>query len=279
MKTVSELLQLSASFLSQKGIERSRRIAEELLASVLSLKRIDLYVQYDRPVEPSEIDRMREAVRRCAKHEPVEYVVGVVEFLDCLLRVDSRVLIPRQETEILADLILREAPAAPLVCWDLCTGSGCLGIALKKRRPAWSVALSDISAEALAVARLNAQACGVDVEVVQGDLLAPFAGRVADLIVSNPPYISKREYLNLAPSVRDYEPELALVGGERGSEMYERLACELPSRLVSGGKVFLEIGAHQGAVVEQIFAAGPWRARAIKKDWAGHDRFFFLEKQ
>ena len=277
MKTIQELIQLSTLYLQERKVERARRNAEELLSHILGLKRIDLYLQFDRPVEEKELARLREWLKRLAKGEPLEYITGEVQFFGCRIKVDPRALIPRTETEILADLIAKRIQGKTL--WDLCTGPGTLGLSLKKALPHMEVSLSDISPDALALARDNARENGVEVEFLLGDLLAPFAGKVADAVVCNPPYISIQEYIEIAPSVRDYEPKGALVGGERGTEFYERLAAELPPFLKSGGQLFLEIGAAQGVAVKEIFQSDPWVKLELLKDWSGKDRFFFLEKQ
>ncbi len=277
MKSLGEVLQLSTSFLQERQIPKARRLAEELIAGALKMKRIDLYMQFDQPVEERELASLRDWLKRCAKGEPVEYIVGEIDFYGCNLQIDSRVLIPRPETEILVDLIVKQKPTG--ICWDLCTGSGCIGLGLKKAVPELKVVLSDLSEGALAVAEANAKRNGLDVELRKGDLLEPFQGQKADLIVANPPYITSKEYLDLSPSVRDFEPALALVGGERGTELYERLSVDLPDKLNPGGRVYFEIGTGQGEVLKKIFAGGPWVRSEVEKDWAGHDRFFFLEKQ
>jgi release factor glutamine methyltransferase len=240
------------------------------------MKRLELYMHFDRPVDEKELAALRDPLKRLAKEEPIEYILGEVEFCGCKLSIDSRVLIPRPETEIFAERILNTIQGP--VVWDLCTGSGCLGIALKKRRPELDVTLSDLSSEALALAAQNATENQVKVSLVQGDLLAPFQGQQADVVVCNPPYISASEYLNLEPSVRNFEPMMALVSGERGTEFYERLARDLPLFLKDRAQVFLEIGSGQGLAVQKIFSGGPWIRAEVEKDWAGHDRFFFLEK-
>ncbi|MBS0625870.1 MAG: peptide chain release factor N(5)-glutamine methyltransferase [Verrucomicrobia bacterium] len=278
MKTLGETLKLSASYLQERKIGEPRRQAEDLLAHVLSLKRIDLYMQYDRPLEEKELGILRELLKKRGKGEPHEYIVGETLFYGCKIRVDRSVLIPRPETEILVDLIGKKI-SGKKVLWDLCTGSGCIGISLKKAFPELKVVLSDISPEALAVAKENARINEVDVECREGDLLAPFAGEKADYVVCNPPYISSKEYLTLDRSVADFEPKLALVGGERGDEFYGRLARELPAYLNAGASAFFELGTGQGEVVKNLFSDPLWTQRELKKDWAGHDRFFFLEKQ
>ncbi len=279
MKTIGEVLKLSASYLQERQAENPRRSAEELLASLLKMKRLELYMQFDRPLTEPELAALREQIRRKAKGEPLAYISGEVEFLDCKIRVDRRVLIPRQETEILADLIVKKLGAREGVLWDVCTGSGCLGIALKKALPQLQVVLSDLSKDALALARENARANGVEVEFLEGDFLKPFEGRVCDFFVSNPPYVSQSEYLSLDPSVRDFEPQMAFVGGESGLAFYERLGRDLPRFLKPGGVAFLEIGAGQGEAVKKIFSEAEWAQAELKKDWSGRDRFFFLEKQ
>ena len=175
MKPVSEILTASTAYLEKQGVGRPRRLAEELLAAVLKLKRIDLYLQYDRPVVEEELTQVRDGVKKLAKGHPLEYLLGSLEFYGCQIRVDSRVLIPRPETELLVDLIKKKNPTG--VLWDLCTGSGCIGIALKKKLPHLEVTLSDLSQEALALASDNSRLNGVEVSLLQGDLLAPFQGK------------------------------------------------------------------------------------------------------
>jgi release factor glutamine methyltransferase len=275
VKTVVEVLKLSASYLQDRKVEKSRRMAEELLAFILKMKRIDLYLQHDRPVNEIELTQLREMLKRLAKGEPVAYILGEVEFYGCSIRVDKRVLIPRSETEILVDLISKRASG---VVWDVCSGSGCIGIALKKAKPDLEISLSDISSEALALAEENARLNGVEVSLFQGDLFAPFGGKSADLIVCNPPYVSTREYLTLDPSVRDFEPKLALVGENEGLAFYERIQAEIGPFLRPGGQLWLEIGHAQGKAVMKIFSSGGWKKQTLLQDWAGKDRYLSLEK-
>ncbi len=264
MKTIGDLVKTT----------QPRRLVEDLLAHVLGLKRIELYMQFDRPLIELELEQLRALWKRAVRGEPVQYVMGEVEFLGCRLKVDRRALIPRQETEILADYVAKLAPEGTL--WDICCGSGCLGIALKKKFPSLNVVLSDISAEALELARENAERNEVDVTFLQGDLLAPFHNLQANFVVCNPPYISQSSYDQLDPSVRNFEPKGALVGGERGTEFYERLAAELPPFLAPHARVCLEIGFDQGDALKKNFN---WGSQTLQKDWSGKDRFFFLEKQ
>lgn len=280
MKTVLEILTLTAEHLKQKGIQNSRRQAEDLLADVLELKRMDLYLQFDRPVVPDELDRCRQWLARRAKGEPLAYIKGAVEFFDCCLIVTRDVLIPRQETEILVDKICQEFSKQSLTgkqMWDVCCGSGCIGIALKKRFPELQVALSDISTTALNIARENAIKNEVEIEFFQGDLLAPFEGRKTDFLVCNPPYVSESEFSTLDPEVRDFEPKLALTAESNGLEFYQRLAADLPAFLHSGGKAWFEIGDGQGELVKNLFKKAPFKSGLVEYDWASRERFFSLE--
>lgn len=271
MKTIGEIIQLSADYLAERKIEKPKRLAEELLSHVLKMKKMDLYLQYDRPVLESELSTLRELLKRCAKGEPFEYVVGEVEFFGCKIQVNPNVLIPRPETELLVELISKRVKNG--VLWEICTGSGYIAVALKKLLPELTVVASDICPKALAVAKENAKLNQVQIEFLEGDLLAPFKGRKADFIVCNPPYISDEEFTSLDPSVRGFEPKLALIGGKRGTEFYERLQREIPPFLNAGAKLFFEIGAGQGEAIKQIFDG----KGEVNKDYAGHPRFFFLE--
>lgn len=277
MKTIGEIFQLSVQFLQQKKIPRPKYLIQELLCHVLSLDKVSLFVNFERPLEEAEVNEIRSLLTLLAKGKPIEQIRGEVEFFNCKIIISPDVLIPRPETEILLDILSKEIPNEKLEVWDVCTGSGYIGISFKKLFSKSHVVLSDISSKALALARLNAQRNEVDVEILEGDLLLPFKGRKADLILCNPPYISSKEYMELDPSVKDFEPELALVGGETGYEFYERMEKEMPAFLNSGAKVYFEIGYNQGKRLLELFSRPIWRQKRIMKDFAGHDRFFFLE--
>lgn len=280
MKTVLEVVDIATSYLNEKGVKNPRREALDLLSHILTIRPLDLYVQYDRPMQEEELDRYRTSLRRRGKGEPFQYICGEMEFFNCKLLINSNVLIPRQETEILVDKIVKELSGHDLkgkVLWDLCCGSGCIGIALKKALPDLSVTLTDISTEALAVAKLNAERNHVDVEFLQGDFLAPLAGRKANYIVCNPPYVRESEFAELENEVRNYEPTMALVAGENGLRFYRELAENLPNYLLPKGQLWLEIGHQQGQEVQQLFQHLPTSRKELMQDWAAHDRFFFLE--
>lgn len=272
MKTVNEILNLSIDYLKNKQIEDARRLCEELLSCALGLNRVELYMQFDRPIIDEELNKYREYLKRVSKNEPFQYVLGEVDFYSSKIKVDSRALIPRQETEILVDIISKQNPKG--ILWDLCTGTGCIGIALKKKHPELSVTCTDLSKESLDLASENAKLNKVDVELLQGDLFEPLKGKKADWILCNPPYISKKEYEALDPSVKCFEPSLALIGGERGTEYYERIQKEILDYLNPNGKVYFELGSTQAKALKNLFSSGK-----LLHDWAGLPRFFTLEKK
>lgn len=270
MKTIGELLQLSSGFLEQKGIERPRREAEDLLSAVLQVPRLDLYMQFDRPLLEEEVGRYRAFIQKRVQGTPYEYIVGEVQFLDARLKITPDVLIPRPETEILVAKILEQIPDQSIEVWDICTGSGCIAIALKKARPQWAVFASDISFRALAVARENATQNGVEITFLEGDLLKPFQGKKADVIISNPPYLSSQDYISMDKS----EPKIALESGPSGYEFYERFSKEISMYLKPQGKVFFEIGTGMGTQAAALFS---FDKKKVERDFAGHDRFLMLE--
>ncbi len=275
MKTVLELLRLSTSYLSEREVPAAARAAEEVIGAALNMPRLDLYLHFDKPVTPEETVRCRELLERRGKREPIQYLTGEVEFYDCTLRVTPAVLIPRPETEQLVEMVAAAIEPDGKELWDVCCGSGCIAIALKKKFPMLRVVASDISAEALAVARENAARNGVEIEFLEGDLLAPFEGREADYVVCNPPYVTEAEYSALEPEVRDHEPVGALISGSSGLEVYKRLADGLPPLLRGGGRAWFEMGTGQGTGVKELFSAFK---SLVECDWAGHERFFSLEK-
>jgi release factor glutamine methyltransferase len=282
MKTVLEILNLSAEYLQQRNVQSPRRQAEELISAALQIARVQLYMEFDRPLAETELNLIRARLVRRGKGEPLQYIHGEVEFLDCLIKVSPAVLIPRQETELLVDTIIKSLATQNLegkILWDVCCGSGCIGIALKKKFPELEVVLSDISSDALQVAKENAQVNEVSVSFEEGDLLAPFVGKKTNFLVCNPPYVTEEEYTQLDAEVSKYEPRTALVSGETGLEFYQRLANGLAGVLESSGNAWFEIGKGQGHAVEQLFSGAPWVRSQSERDWAGHDRFFFLEKE
>lgn len=274
MKALGEILKLSYEYIVKKGSTHTRHEVEELIAYTLGKKRLDLYLNFDKPLHEDELVKVRKNLSRLAANEPLQYIEGRVSFYDCTLLVDPRVLIPRPETELLVDRIvkqIRQKPYSSKVLWDVCTGSGCIGIAIKKALPELTVVVSDVSADALAVAKANSQLNEVAVDMLQGDLLEPFAGKNADFIVCNPPYIAEGEYASLANHVRDFEPKLALVSGNTGLECYERLIRQLPSFCNEGATVWFEIGFSQGPLL--VSKLSGFKDVQVLQDLSHNDRF------
>jgi len=235
-------------------------------------------LQFDRPLQEDELKMYRALLKRKAAGEPIEYICGSIEFFGCDLYTNANVLIPRPETELLLEKASQQIEKnVEKKVWDVCCGSGCIGLGLKKRFPQLKVILSDIEESAISVAKRNAKRNQLDVEFLLGDLLSVFKGQKADMIFCNPPYISRKDFECLDRSVKDFEPSQALIGGESGLLYYERLSRVLPEYLEPKARLFLEIGAGQGGAVLDIFNSGYWKAKKVEKDWAGHDRFFFLE--
>ena len=251
-----DILENTSRFFASKGLENARLQAELLLAAVLGVKRLDLYLQFERPLHSSEVDRYREYVRQRLQRVPVQYITGVAAFRQLELTVTPAVLIPRPETEVLVDVALELLPESGRVL-DLCCGSGAVALSLAQEAAAAEVVAADVSAAALEVAKANGQRCGLAerVEWHCGDLFAPFCGTEPfDLIAANPPYVRRDDLAQLAPEVRDYEPHLALDGGEDGLAYYRRIAQEAADFIRPGGYLLLEVGDGQSAAVEDLLA-------------------------
>ena len=219
--------------------------------------------------------RLEELCRRRRAGEPLQYLEGTAAFGPIEVAVDERVLIPRPETEQLWERAMNRAPAGAGAVVDVGTGSGCLALAVKHRRPDLRVVAVDIDSEALDLAGHNALRLGLEVEFALGDLLSPLdpglRGAV-DMIMTNPPYVAESEWAGLPAEVRDYEPKIALAGGEDGLLFYRRLAREARPWLAPGGVLMAEIGETRGAAIVAIFTAAGWEAE-IAQDLTGRDRF------
>lgn len=257
--TLLEVLRGSSSYLSRAGIERPRLEAEVLLAHTLQVRRIDLYLQFERPLTESELTELRSTLRRRVRGTPVAYLVGEREFYGLSFTVKEGVLIPRPESELVVELALADLvhENRPMRVADLGTGSGCLGIAIAVGAPQVTVDAVDVSEVAVAVARANANRLGVGdrVSVLQGAWGAPLAGRgLYDLVVSNPPYVTSAELEDLAPGVHEFEPRLALDAGEDGLTPYRELQIELPKLAAPGATMLLEVDPRRAAAVAELVA-------------------------
>jgi release factor glutamine methyltransferase len=275
--TVLKLLGWTTDFLKRKGAESPRLDAEVLLAKVLDWPRVKLYTHFEDAVGERERAAYRELVRRRAEGAPVAYLVGKKEFYSMPLAVGPAVLIPRPDTEtvVVEFLASFKGVESPRVL-DVGTGSGAIALACAQQHPTARVIATDLSAEALEMARRNAETLGLAdrVEFRQGDLFGPVEGEPPfDAIVSNPPYIPTAEIAGLEPGVRDYEPHLALDGGPDGLDVVRRLVAGAPSRLKPGGHLILEIGTAQESPVRERIAAEPGLELApTVRDAANHPR-------
>jgi len=274
--TVLRMMRWSAEYLKEKGVERGRLDAEYLLAHALGTRRLQLYLQYDRPLTPAELDAFRPLLLRRARREPLQYIVGTAAFRELELAVDPRVLIPRPETEVLVQVVLdRVEGREDLTALDLGTGSGAIALSLAKEGPFGRLVATDASADALEVAAINAQAAELAdrVEFRAGSLFQPVAGETFDVVVSNPPYVARTEEAELEPEVVGWEPAHALFGGPDGLEVLRRIAGDAPHFLQPGGLLALEVGAGQAATVsEGLRDTGAWSEVGTEKDLAGRER-------
>lgn len=285
-RTLLEYVQLAAGHLKASGVENPRLDAEVLLADLLGLERIQLYVQYDRPLTRAEVDAYRERIARRARREPVAYITGKREFYSLEFKVDRRALVPRPETEHLVETALKELAArfphqARLRVADVGTGSGAVAIAVAVHEPRAEVTATDIDAAALELAAENVERMGLGdrVKLVRGDLLEPLGGGLYECILSNPPYIAEADYAALPPDVRLYEPKIALVGGADGLDHIRRLIDGAWPLLAPAGFLALEIGFDQGERVLALAEARGYRRAWLVKDLAGRDRVAVMAKE
>lgn len=274
-----EWLRRAGRALCDMGIEDGMQEALHALSCFLSCEISALYLRGDSEVPEEIAGRMEDMIRRRRTGEPLAYILGERYFMGLRFLVGPDVLIPRQETELLAEKAIAwcKAEGRPVRVLDMCTGSGCLAVSVAKLAGA-QVTACDISRRALAVAEKNAEENGAEVEFIASDLFAKVEGTF-DLIVSNPPYVSREEYAGLMREVREHEPETALLAEENGLAFYRRIAREAGEYLRRGGGLFLEIGAQQGAVVKEILRENGFGDIVILPDYAGRDRMALCRRE
>lgn len=290
--TVLEVIQKSAEFLSRKAVGSPRLHAELLLAHVLGLPRMRLYLEFDRVITPAQADTMRELVRRRGTREPLQHIVGSTSFCGLEILVNRHALIPRPETELLAERSWQflNALAANGIpnprALDLGTGTGCIAIAIAANCPTAMIVAVDVSPEALALASANAAKHGLQsrIQVLRSDGLEPVACGLAapskfHLLVSNPPYIPAAEIASLDPEVRDFDPRLALDGGADGMDWYRRLAREASPLLEEGGRMMLEFGDGQAEAISQILRQENWVVEQVSPDYTQRPRFLVARRE
>jgi release factor glutamine methyltransferase len=276
--TVRSVVQWTTDDLKKRGVPTARLDAELIVSHALKIDRVRLIVAGDRELEGDELERIRALVVRRRSFEPIAYLVGKREFYGRDFKVDRRVLVPRPDTEILVQIALERLRGRALGgrIVDLCTGSGCVATTLKCELPTLTVDATDLSPDAIAVARDNALRLGAvwNVRFAVGDLFAPLGlpARRYDLIVSNPPYIPSEEISTLMADVRDHEPRLALDGGADGLALVRKIIEEAPRWLRRGGALALEIGFDEAAATRALMISRGFDDVAIARDYAGIER-------
>lgn len=274
--TIGRVVRWATDDFRAKGIESPRLEAELLLAHVLGVDRMRILLDQDRPLTPEELARYREVIKRRRAREPVAYIRGEREFYGRVFRVDKRVLIPRPDTEILVETALRRTKHISMSgrMLDLCTGSGCVATTFALERPTWQVTGTDISADAIDVARDNAHRLGAiwNVRWLVGDLFEPIGDERFDLVTANPPYIPASEAPQLSPDIREHEPHLALFGGDDGLSISARIIREAPRHLRKRGVLAMEVGAGQADEVASLFEKAGFVEVDKARDYGGHER-------
>ncbi len=275
--TVLEVIRRGSQFLAAKGVASPRLQVELLLAHLLQLPRMRLYLNFERALDAAEMDKLRQLIKRRGLREPLQHILGSTSFCGLEFFVTAQALVPRPETELLAETaweFLNALPAAATAL-DFGTGSGCLAVTLAVKSPDARIVAIDISPEALALARQNAERHAVTsrVEFLGGD---GFSALPAEprfrLIVANPPYIPAAEIASLEPEVRDHDPHAALDGGVDGLDFFRRLSREAGSFLKPEGKIMLEFGDGQEAAIRGLFEAQMWIVETVKADYSGQPR-------
>jgi release factor glutamine methyltransferase len=277
--TVGRVVRWAADDFRARGMESPRLEAELMLAHALGIERMRVIVEPERALEPEELARYRDFIRRRRKGEPIAYIRGQKEFYGRVFHVDARVIVPRPDTETLVETALRRTAQAKVGAryLDLCTGSGCVSITLARERTTCQVFGVDLSNEALAVARHNAIRLGAVTQVAwfRGDLFAALPEayqRRFDLVTANPPYIPEGELDGLSADIRDFEPRLALAGGADGLDVIRRIIAEAPRWLRPGGSLAIEIGTEQASEVARLFGEAGFGATLVDKDYGARDR-------
>jgi release factor glutamine methyltransferase len=280
--TVRELLTEGTRRLSRVVKDNPKLIAEYLLRSILSLKKIDLYLEPERPVSAAAAAEFWTKVGRKLEREPLQYIIGSTEWFGLMLRCDPRALVPRPETEILTEKAIELVPPGEKSrLLEIGTGNGAIAIALARELPAAEVVATDLSAEALTLAADNVGSynLGTRIDLRQGSLFEPVAADPPfDLVISNPPYVRDGEYAGLPPEVRDHEPATALVAGDDGLDIIKPLIAGAPGHLKPGGWLILEFGVDHAISVKQLSAAaGKYADPVIVSDYNGQERGAILQ--
>lgn len=282
LPTLLEILDKSSEYFKSKGIENYRLDAQLILGHVLGLDRINLYLNFDRPLKQNEIDSCRSMVKRRGAREPLQHILGEAPFRNLMLKSDNRALVPRKETELLVDLALEfiESRPSPPSVLEIGVGTGAILLALLQESPGLNICGVDIDPDALSLARENAERLKLSQPDLfkQGDLFSPFSQQTFDLILSNPPYISRAEYLLLDPEVKNFDPEKALVGGEQGTEFLESLIAKSYENIKDKGLLITEIGHSQAQKLTEFGLKTGWNQVKSHRDYSDIPRFLAFYK-
>ena len=277
MLTILEVIAKSIEYLDKKGIESPRANAEILLANILNCKRLELYLMYEKPLRDSELNNYREFLKRRSNYEPVQYITGSVEFYALELKVTPAVLIPRPETEILVEVIIDSVKKEDeLFILDFGSGCGNISIALAENLPNVHVTGIDISKDAIMIANENLEKYKLNdrVNFVKGDILKFNVNNFSnyDIIVSNPPYVSQNDYLNVQKEIKNFEPKIAVTDFSDGYKYFVKIITLASEILKSGGKLFFEMGEGQSKKINELLVKNNYKKIYVFKDYQKIDR-------
>jgi release factor glutamine methyltransferase len=277
---VYSLLKRAGTFLKSKGLSESESDAEVLLSFILQTKRSKLHLMRSQKLTDIQVSRYEKYILRRSKREPVAYITGLAGFMDFEFKANKNVLIPRPETEILVETALKIAKKENKnSVLDLCTGSGCIAVSLAKLGKFKDITASDVSGSALEIAKENARINNVlDISFVKSDVFDGISGKIFDIIVSNPPYVSYEEYDALEPELK-YEPEVALMAEDGGLFFYKKIASKAGKYLKDNGFILIELSAYKASEIKQIFSTGGYKNIEIIKDYAGLPRILKAENR
>jgi release factor glutamine methyltransferase len=274
--TIETVLRWATDDFRARGVDSPRLDADLLLGRAIGRTRIQLIADAKQPLDAAELARFRDLVRRRRAREPTAYILGEREFYGRSFRVDRRVLIPRPDTETLVEVALERTRerSMSMRALDLCTGSGCVAITLARERRTSLFVATDVSGDALAVARDNALRLGAyNVAFREGDLFAAVDPSLRfDLVTANPPYIAAGEIAALEPEIREYEPRLALAGGADGLALVRLIVAQARAHMSAGGRLALEVGFGEAPAAAALFAAAGYGQIEIRRDYARVER-------
>ncbi|MCZ6702452.1 MAG: peptide chain release factor N(5)-glutamine methyltransferase [Ignavibacteria bacterium] len=277
MLTILHALNKSTDYLKKKGIESPRANAEILLANILNCKRLELYLMYDKPLRESELNNYREYLKRRSIFEPIQYITGSVEFYALELKVTPAVLIPRSETEILVETIIDSVKKEDeLFILDIGSGCGNISIALAENLPCVHITGIDISNDAIMIANGNLEKYQLNdrVNFVNGDIMKYNANDFSnyDIIVSNPPYVSQNDYLNVQKEIKNFEPKIAVTDLSDGYKYFGKIITLASEILKIGGKLFFEMGQGQSKKINELLIKNDYKEIYVFKDYQKIDR-------